>query len=132
MIYKAIRLLPAILAAALLSVPAAFAAGSAQEASTAAKHASFAAKSPTIQQVHMHLHHAVNCLVGPDGAGFDTSQANPCAGQGNGAIPDATDPVMKQRLKDAVAVAKSGLATDDIEAARQAANDVQKILGNPM
>ena len=132
MIYKAFLSLSMILGAMLVSVPPAYAAGSAQEAATAAQHASFAAKSPTIQQVHMHLHHAVNCLVGPNGAGFDSGQANPCAGQGNGAIPDAVAPARKQHLEDALAVAKSGLATNDIEAAHQAATDAYNLLSNPM
>jgi hypothetical protein len=111
----------------LLGVPAVFA-DSGGEAATAAQHAGFAAKSPQIQQVHMHLHHAVNCLVGPGGDGFDPKQANPCAGQGNGAIPDATDPVMKERLESAMHMAKSGLASEDMATATRAATLVRQIL----
>ena len=41
--------------------------------------------------VQAHLHHTLNCLVGPGGDGFDAKQMNPCAQAGNGAIPDAKD-----------------------------------------
>jgi len=123
----------AVFTAILLAAPAGvLAADAGKEAATAAQHAGFAAKSGKIEQVHMHLHHAVNCLVGPNGDGFDASQANPCGSQGNGAIPDAGDAVMKQKLEDALTTAKSGLATDDMTAAQQAASDTRNILGSGM
>ena len=36
----------------------------------------------------MHLHHTLNCLVGPQDKLFDASAGNPCQGQGNGYLPD--------------------------------------------
>lgn len=133
MIRTTVRILTVLTGAvALIAAPAAFAGDSAQEAATAAQHAGFAAKSPKIEQVHMHLHHAVNCLVGPDGRDFDANQANPCKGKGNGAIPDATDPATKQHLMDALAVAKAGLATSDMAASTQAASDLHALLSSSM
>jgi len=79
----------AIVTGILTALPAsAQAADPAQEAATAGLHAGLAAKAATIEQVHMHLHHTVNCLVGPAGQGFDAKEANPCQKLGNGAIPD--------------------------------------------
>ena len=42
-----------------------------EEVTTAALHAGLAAKGGDIKEVHTHLHHALNCLVGPDGQGYD-------------------------------------------------------------
>lgn len=58
------------------------------ELKTAMAHAGFAAKSETLQAVTMHLHHTLNCLVGPQGERFDAAAENPCRGQGNGYLPD--------------------------------------------
>src|SRR5579863_5167477 len=86
---------------ALLLPTAAFA-DAAQEIATAQTHAGLAAKAPAIDGIHMHMHHALNCLVGPKGDGFDASNMNPCAAQGNGAIPDASD-AQKAKLTAVVA-----------------------------
>ena len=99
----------------VLAVPAL--ADAAQETATAATHAGLAAKQGAIDGVHMHLHHALNCLVGPSGDGFDASNANPCAKQGNGAIPDA-DAAMKPKLMAAVESAKAGIAATDLATAQ--------------
>ena len=42
-----------------------------------------AAQATDLNTVHMHLHHALNCLVGPNGKGFDAKEMNPCAHAGN-------------------------------------------------
>ena len=100
----------------------------AQEAVTGGVHAGLAAKAATIEQVHMHLHHTVNCLVGPTGQGFDAEEANPCQKLGNGAIPDTTDSATKAKLTAALAKAQAGLKSDDLSAARQAATEAQAAL----
>jgi len=100
----------------------------AQEAATAGVHAGLAAQAATIQQVHMHLHHTVNCLVGPTGQGFDAKEANPCQKLGSGAIPDTTDSAMKAKLTGALAKAQAGLKSDDLTAAKTAATDAQAAL----
>jgi hypothetical protein len=100
----------------------------AQEAATGGLHAGLAAKAATIEQVHMHLHHTVNCLVGPAGQGFDANEANPCQKLGNGAIPDTTDSVTKAKLTAALAKAQAGLKTNDLTVAKKAATDAQAAL----
>jgi hypothetical protein len=107
-----------------LSAPV-FAGDSAREAATAATHAGLAAKSTGLQQVHMHLHHAVNCLVGPKGEEFDPDQANPCSGQGNGAIPDAENAEHRKVLESALAAAKLGLASDNLRVAQKQATETE-------
>jgi hypothetical protein len=121
--------LAGIVTAILTALPAsAQAADPAQEAATGAQHAGLAAQAATIQQVHMHLHHTVNCLVGPSGQGFDAREANPCQKLGNGAIPDTTDSAMKAKLSAALAKAQAGLKSDDLTAAKQAATEAQAAL----
>jgi hypothetical protein len=88
------------------------------EVVTAMTHADLAGKAADIDGVHMHLHHAVNCLVGPAGTGFDAKQMNPCANAGSGAIPDTTDAVKKKKLEDAVKTAEAGIAEADLAKAK--------------
>ena len=117
------------LAGILIALPAsALAADPAQEAATAGTHAGLAAQGASIEQVHMHLHHTVNCLVGPEGQGFDAKEANPCQKLGNGAIPDAPDQALKAKLTAALAKAQAGLKSDDLAAARKAATEAQAAL----
>jgi len=58
------------------------------ELKTATTHAGFAAKYEALKEVTMHLHHTLNCLVGPQDKLFDAAAGNPCQGQGNGYLPD--------------------------------------------
>jgi len=106
----------------LLSTSA-FAADLGAEISTAATHAGLAAKAPDIMGVHMHMHHAINCLEGAKGADFDPSNANPCANSGAGALVDSTDAGQKAKLQGAVATLKTGLASNDMAAAAKDASD---------
>ncbi|HWC64079.1 MAG TPA: hypothetical protein VG501_10690 [Rhizomicrobium sp.] len=112
-----------------LALPTAALADVAQEINTAATHAGLAAKAPAIDGVHMHMHHALNCLVGPKGDGFDSSQMNPCASQGNGAIPDASD-AQKAKLTQAVATLKAGIASSDLATAAKDATDAAATIGS--
>jgi hypothetical protein len=112
---------------ALLLPTAAFA-DIAAELATAQTHAGLAAKAPAIDGVHMHMHHALNCLVGPKGDGFDASNMNPCASQGNGAIPDASA-AQKAKLTDAVADLKAGIASSDMATAAKDATDAAADIG---
>ena len=107
-----------------LPLPA-LAADAAKEAAASEMHAGLAAKAATNEQVHMHLHHAVNCLVGPNGQGFDAKEANPCQNLGDGAILDTTDPVTKAKLTAALTHAQAGLKSNDLVAARRAAAEAQ-------
>jgi len=119
--------LAGIIIVALLPASA-LAADPAQQAATGAVHAGLAAQATTIEQVHMHLHHTVNCLVGPKGQGFDAKEANPCQKLGNGAIPDTTDSATKAKLTTALASAEAGLKSEDLSAAKKSATEAQAAL----
>ena len=102
---------------------AAFAQTSASsEVSTAHAHALMAQHATTLDLAHTHLHHVVNCLVGANGKGFDAAAGDPCKGQGNGALPDASgNSALETHLKAALADAQSGLQTTNMKAAQAAA-----------
>jgi len=85
---------------------------------TATTHADLAGQAANIDGVHMHLHHALNCLVGAKGSGFDAAQMNPCANAGNGVIPDTTDAAKKTALEAAVKKAEAGIAETDLAKAK--------------
>ena len=91
-------------------------------------HAGLAAGAADLDGVHMHLHHTLNCLVGPNGAGFDAKQMNPCANSGNGAIPDTTDAAKKAKLQAAADKAKGGIAENNLAAAQKDATDIAAML----
>ncbi len=115
----------ALLAAALIAVPTLALADGKSEIATAADHAGYAAGANTIDAVHAHLHHTVNCL---GGEGFDATQMNPCAGAGKGAIADAASASVKQTLEKASASARAGLATQDLAAAKADAKSAEQTL----
>jgi hypothetical protein len=105
--------------AALIATPVL--ADVATELSTAQTHAGMASTQTDIAMAQKHLHHAVNCLVGPSGAGFDAAAGNPCAKAGNGAIADSTDAAQKAKLEAAVKTATPGLTGTDLAATQAAA-----------
>jgi hypothetical protein len=103
-----------------------------KEVSTAAQHAGFAGSAKDMKTTQMHLHHVVNCLVGPQGQGFDASFGNPCNGEGSGAISDTTDSVKKASLQQALQQTLDGLKQSDMAAAQKSANAVQDLLKSKM
>jgi hypothetical protein len=113
---------------ALCYASPALAADPGTEITTAATHAGLAAQAADVSGVHTHLHHAVNCLVGPGGTGFDAKELNPCANSGGGAIPDSTKPSTKQALAAALAKANSGIAATDLAAAQKDASAAEAML----
>lgn len=126
---KALNMLKGAAVAAFLLAPVqVLAAGAADEITTAATHADLAAKAGAIDGVHMHLHHTLNCLVGPGGEGFDPKNINPCANSGTGAIPDTTDAMKKAALEAAAATARAGIAAADLTVAQKDAADTAKAL----
>lgn len=100
----------------------------AKEVATAAQHAGLAAKAADMKATQMHLHHVVNCLVGPGGQGFDANEANPCKDQGAGAIPDTKDSAQATNLRQALTKANAGLAAKDQAAAQASATEAQGLL----
>lgn len=121
----------ACLAGASLFIAAtAFAADVGSEITNAATHAGLAAQAADLNGVHMHMHHALNCLVGPGGDGFDAKQMNPCAQSGNGAIPDEMDAAKKAKLTTAKGQLIQGIAATDLKAAQSAAASAQATIAS--
>ncbi|MEI9995780.1 MAG: hypothetical protein WDM91_14385 [Rhizomicrobium sp.] len=118
----------AALAALLLAPLPVLAADPAGEIVTASTHADLAAKAGDLAGTQMHLHHALNCLVGPGGAGFDAKSLNPCANAGAGAIPDTADAGKKATLEAAADTARAGLAAPDLATAHKKASDAAATL----
>lgn len=116
-------LLGAAVAALIMAPLPVLAADVSGEIATAATHATLAVQSGALDGVHMHLHHTLNCLVGPGGTGFDAKQVNPCAGSGSGAIPDETDAAKKKALESAANTVRAGLAASDMPTAVKAATE---------
>jgi hypothetical protein len=100
---------------------AAFAQNSAKdEINTAHAHALMAQNATSVAMAHTHLHHVINCLVGPNGSGFDASAGTPCKGQGSGAIPDAAaDHALHAKLESALGDAQAGLKSESLSAVQQ-------------
>jgi hypothetical protein len=106
--------------------PAALADGP-QAIGIAANHAGLAANAGGIDMVHTHLHHVLNCLVGPGGDGFDAGPGNPC-GMAGGAIPQTADAATKAKLQMVATEVKGGIANADMAAAKKVATDAQAAL----
>ena len=124
------RFVPALLFACALPL-AAQAAGAdsatSRQVATATAHAGMALGASDLGMVHVHLHHVVNCLVGPAGKAFDAKAGDPCKGMGQGAIVDAKgDAATEARLHTAVSEAEQGLSSMTVEGAHA---DAQKVLG---
>jgi hypothetical protein len=115
-------------AASLLLLPTAVLADAHSEIVNADEHAGYAAGSADMAGAHAHLHHTVNCLVGPGGNGFDAKEMNPCAQAGKGAIPDTTDATKKSALEAAAAKAREGIASSDLVIAKKDAVDAEAML----
>ncbi len=118
------------LCAGLVALPLAAHADASDEVATAAKHAGFSAQATSLAVADTHLHHTLNCLVGPGGRGFDAKQANPCSSQGNGAIPDTTDAAAKKTLERIAYRARRALTSKDLATVKKDAARIQAELGN--
>jgi hypothetical protein len=116
------------MAAGALVLPTLALADGHSEIVNAGMHAGFAAGSADIGGVHTHLHHTLNCLVGPGGNGFDAKEMNPCANAGSGAIADTTDAAKKAALESAAGKAREGIASNDLAAAQKSASDARALL----
>jgi hypothetical protein len=118
------------LALLFTSGPVAHAADAGKEIATAAQHAGYASDSTAIGMAHAHLRHTINCLVGPQGKGFDAKELNPCKDFGDGAIPDTEDAMKLKPLQAALGLAEAGLQSDDLDTVKklgaQAAAEIKK------
>jgi len=113
------------LCAGLVALPLAAHADASTEVATAAEHAGYSAAADTLMVAHMHLHHVLNCLVGPKGRGFDTKAADPCADMGSGAIPDTTDAHMKRRLEHIAYRTRRALHSQNLAAVKKDAARIE-------
>ena len=123
------RYLPALALALVLPMAAHAAdtnAAAAKQAATASAHAGMALGAADLKMTRVHLHHVVNCLVGPSGTGFEAKAGNPCKDQGQGAIVDAKgDAATEARLTEALTEAQQGLQATTLESAHA---DAQKAM----
>ena len=85
------------------------------EVATASVHAGLVSQTTSVHIAQMHMQHILNCLAGPDNPGFDKTIANPCKGQGAGAISDSTDLKERRVLEDCAARATAALKKDNLE-----------------
>lgn len=126
------RFVPALLLACALPLAAQASdanAAASKQVATAAAHAGMALGASELDMVHAHLHHVVNCLVGPSGKAFDAKAADPCKGMGEGAIVDAKgDAPMVARLHSALSEAEQGLKATTLESAHADAKKVMSTL----
>jgi hypothetical protein len=129
---KLARSLPALVLAGMLPLAASAQGGSdaaSKQAATAAAHAGMAFGATDLKMTHTHLHHVVNCLVGPSGKGFDAKAEDPCKGMGNGAIVDAKgDAPTEARLHAALKAAKQGLKANTLDSAHADAKKAMSLL----
>jgi hypothetical protein len=123
------RLIPVVAGVAGIAAftPPAALADAAEAKSTAATHAGLAANQDAIGGVRTHLHHTLNCLVGPEGEGFDDSVGNPCA-QAGYAIPETADAEMKEMLTELAEKVRMAIAGEELMAAKDAATEIQETL----
>jgi hypothetical protein len=126
------RWLPALLLAAVVSAGALAAdtgAAVSKQVATASAHAGMALGAADLKMTQTHLHHVINCLVGPSGEGFDAQAGNPCKGMGQGAIVDAHgDAAVEARLHTALTQATAGLKATTLDDARAAAQHAMTTL----
>ena len=118
------------LSAGLVALPLAAWADASTEIQTAAQHAQFASQATSLKMADAHLHHTLNCLVGPKSRSFDKKAENPCADQGNGAIPDETDATTKKSLESAARHARTALRSQDLDKVKDDAGKIQSELGS--
>ncbi|WP_147305059.1 hypothetical protein [Alkalilimnicola ehrlichii] len=99
-----------------------------QQLQTALLHAEFAADGEKAPAIHYHLHHVINCLVGPRGDAFREEVGNPCEGQGRGLVHDLRGSAGRDEVDLALTAALHGLNAEQVEAARAAGERVHRLL----
>ena len=102
----------------------------AKELSTASTHAQLSESSQSVEVATMHMHHVINCLVGPHGAGFDAAAGNPCKEMGDGAVGDSSkQSELHSKALRALAIARRGITEKELPAMHKAASEIAGILG---
>ena len=116
------------LCAGVVVLPSPAHADASNEVATAAQHAGLSAASNSLLMADTHLHHTLNCLVGPKGRGFDSKAANPCASLGSGAIPDTTDAHTKKKLDQIAYRARKALRSQKLSTVQKEAATIESDL----
>ena len=98
------------------------------EIAAAAIHAGLSAESTTLQVANMHLHHTLNCLVGPSGTGFNSSYFNPCAHLGHGAIPDSGNSRETLKLRHIAEQVRTALKDGQLRTVQKDASRIESEL----
>ena len=111
----------------LVSLSPAALADAPQALATAARHAGMAAAADDIAGARRHLHHALNCLVGPNGEGFDEAAGTPCSDAG-GAIPQTTAAQIRDSLQQVAMNVRDALENGDLAGIRNVALSTQETL----
>src|SRR5438105_14328428 len=114
-------------ALAALAIPGVALADGPQAVGIAAQHAGLAAGAANMNVVRTHLHHVLNCLVGPGGDGFDAMPGNPCAMAG-GAIPQTANAEEKTKLLNVAQRTRTAISAPEMAEAKQVAIDTQNLL----
>ena len=96
---------------------------------------------------HMYFQHALNCLVGPGGQGYDLTQPDvgpgrnpaatapspmdPCAADktNKGALNDAVSPAQKQKVQAAIDLTRASMTITDNDKLTEAATAVADAVG---
>lgn len=96
-------------------------------------HASVAAKVDTLDGVHLHLHHVVNCLEGSHGAQYSAKaealSEYHCNSLSEGVVDDPqAGPHVRRLARKAVQEALAGIHTDNLVAGHRDAAGVVKAL----
>jgi hypothetical protein len=121
-----------ILAAGIATLsPTMALAGIGEELTLAQTHALLAYRSRGVAMAQTHIHHVLNCLVGPGGDGYDVTPPlmDPCASSGKGALKDATSPAQRDKILAAISLAKADLAITDNEKMQAATTDLADAIG---
>lgn len=123
------RFAPLALALVASVAVAAPASNANREIATAKVHATVATQIDTVAGAQLHLHHVVNCLVGPHGNGWDAAaeakSENHCTDLGNGAIADAKhDAAVRHDAETALHAAQAGLKANTLDAVHRDAHEV--------
>ena len=98
---------------------------------TAIQHAGLSANEGALEGAMRHLHHAVNCIQGPNGSDFEASWGYPCAAQeGNGILNDLGDAGagVTNLVQAADDIAVRGVGAQDPESVQLAAKGIIAIL----
>ena len=102
------------------------------ELKTAITHAGFAGKYDALKEVSLHLHHVINCVVGPQDKMFDAAAGNPCQSQGNGFLPDLKakkgEDAQYYQVQWVARIASQAIASNNLQEAKAAARIASLVL----